>query len=406
MDRKATLKLLVVSVIIGVMIGLTTDLFIRLIQKTSTFIWNNLVPHAQDKKLAVIAITTIGGLLMGACVKFYSTNDGIGFEAVTASIKKEGKLSVIQLPRVVLNTFIGLVTGASVGPEAPLITLGGYMGQALGDKFKLAKKQILGFITIALGGSLGVLVDSPIAGPILLTEQAPTEDPKTNRLLIFCSMVAASVGYAIYVALKAPFISSLHLVPAYTSFHARDLMFALIIGFIGTAIGIAEKTMIISFKGVFSRINKYPIVRGGLVGVFIGLCGAFFPLVLFDGSSQLAHIVSNVSTYSILMLLTLGVVRLLSTSVALSGGYQGGNIFPTIFITGVVGLAISALFPGIPAAVAMVACMASAMFVFIPLPLFTIFLFAELGGFNLIPAMAMSLVGAYIIMQLKPSLFE
>jgi hypothetical protein len=37
------------------------------------------------------------------------------------------------------------------------------------------------------------------------------------------------------------------------------------------------------------------------------------------------------------------------------------------------------------------------MFVFVPLPLFTIFLFTEISNFSLIPVMAMALVSAYLL---------
>ena len=219
-------------------------------------------------------------------------------------------------------------------------------------------------------------------------------------MLIFASMIAASFGYGVYLVLGAPLISAEKLVPAYGGFEFVHLIYGLIIGVLGTLIGLALKYLIEHLEVIFARLfQKKYVLRGAAVGLFVGICAAAFPLVRFDGSAQLQQLVQNSAEYGVFMLLTLAVVRLLTTAVALSGGYQGGNIFPTIFISGAVGLAIHAIFPFIPAPVAMIACMVPAMYVFLPLPLFTIFLFTEISSFALIPVMALALTSGYLIMM-------
>jgi H+/Cl- antiporter ClcA len=399
MVKSVFVKMIAASAVLGVLIGLISTFFIRLIQETSKIFWtDNWLGFAQNSPWAVVLIALVGGIIMGICVKFFGTNDeGIGFESVLIEVKKDGELGFKQIKRVVLNTFAGLVTGASIGPESPLITLGGFCGNYLARLLKTSKEQVMAFITIALGGSIGVLLDSPVAGPILFAEQPPTKNNDTNRLLVFSSMIAASIGFGIYYILGSPLLKGHTLVPSYSGFKFVHLIYGLLIGIIGTAIGLALKYLILKTRVFSGRVLKKSVLRGAVAGLLIGILGAIWPLVLFDGSAQLSHLVTNISQYGAFTLLTLAIVRLVTTSVALGGGYQGGNIFPTIFIAGASGLAIHAILPAIPAAVAMVACMASAMFVFVPLPLFTIFLFTEISNFSLIPVMAMALVSAYLL---------
>jgi len=397
MDKRVLARTLGVSVILGALVGFASDLFIRLLQLSSRLIWEDIVPHAQDNALVVIAISLAGGIGMGLCVKYFGENDGIGFEGVAKAVLADGELGTKQIKRVAINSYIGLITGASIGPESALVTIGGFMGDAVGRILKVSKQQLIALITISLGGSIGILLNSPVVGPIFFTEQPPTKDRASNNLLIFSSMVAASIGFAIYVFLKAPFLSRLTLVPAYSGFRPIDLMYGLLIGIIGTAIGLALKNLILKLKIQSKRFDHHPISRGTIVGLLIGLCGAVYPLVMFDGSAELSQLVHSAAAYSLISLLLLAAVRLVSTAVALSGGYQGGNIFPSIFICGAMGLAIHALCPFIPSSVAMVACMAPTMYVFLPLPLFSIFLFTEISSAALIPVMAMSLVSAYVL---------
>ena len=403
MGRRAIAKIFIVSAIIGLIIGLAADLFIRAIQNVDKLIWtSDALKTAQDKPWLVIVVSLIGGIIMGICVKYFGTNDeGIGFEAVMVAFKKDGAIGLKQIKRVVLNAYTGLVTGASIGPESPLMTLGGFCGDFLARWLKVSKQQLQAFIAISLGGSIGVLVDSPVAGPILFSEQPPTQDANANRLLVFTSMVAASIGFGLYYLLGAPLFKGTELVPAYYGFKFVHLFYALLVGVVGAAIGFLMKYLILKIRRISHTRLASPIIRGTIVGLIVGVLAAFFPLIMFDGSKQLGYLVAHTAQYSIIMLLTLALVRLASTAVALGGGYQGGNIFPTIFIAGATGLAIHAMFHVIPASVAMVACMASAMYVFIPMPLFAIFLFTEISSFSLIPFMAMGLVTSYLITALR-----
>jgi H+/Cl- antiporter ClcA len=397
MSKQSIFRLSLVSAVLGVLIGLGATLFIRAIQLGSGLVWGGLVGSVHSAPWAVIAVSAVGGLLMGLCVKYFGTNDdGIGFDAVIAAVKQDGELGVKQIKRVVLNTYAGLITGASLGPESPLITICGFAGDWLARRLKATKQQLMAFISIALGGGIGVLVDSPVAGPILFAEQPPAKDPQANTVLIFTTMIAASIGFAAYFFLGSPLLAGKHLVPGYTNFHAVDLLYALAIGLAGTLFGHLFRYLILIVRKFSHRWISRPVLKGLAVGVVIGLCATITPLVRFDGSAQLSELVAHASQYSILALIGLALLRLLSTSVALGGGYQGGNIFPSIFISGALGLAVHALLPFVPAPVAMVAFMASVMYVFTPLPLFVIFLFTEISSFSLIPVMAMSLVGGYL----------
>ncbi|HEY4963163.1 MAG TPA: chloride channel protein [Candidatus Saccharimonadales bacterium] len=391
------------SVILGIAVGLISDLFIRAIQLGTRLIWQDLVPHAIHHPLAVILISLAGGIIMGLCVKYFGTNEGIGFEAVMASVKEDGALGVKQLKRVVVNTYAGLLAGASIGPEAPLVTLGGYVGDWLGRRLKVTKEQIMSFIAIALGGSLGILLNAPVAGSIMFAENPVAEDKKANTLLIFASMVAASIGFGIYVLLKAPFLHGVQLVPSYSGFKPVQLVYGFIIGIIGMAIGLSMKYGIIHLKSFNKKYLKNPIIRGGIVGIIVGIIGSIWPLAMFDGTQQLSQLVTHTASYTVIGLLVLCLVRVITTSVSLGGGYQGGNIFPTLFAAGAAGLAIHGMFGFVPAAVAVVACMASSMYVFTPLPLFTIFLITDISSFSLIPVMTMALVSSYLINIIKPS---
>ena len=70
------------------------------------------------------------------------------------------------------------------------------------------------------------------------------------------------------------------------------------------------------------------------------------------------------------MLIVLGLVKLFATSLLLATGWKGGYIFPIMFASVALGLAVNLLFPGIPVAVTVAATMAGALVAALKAPLF------------------------------------
>jgi H+/Cl- antiporter ClcA len=82
--------------------------------------------------------------------------------------------------------------------------------------------------------------------------------------------------------------------------------------------------------------------------VIIGVIGLFLPLTLYSGQEQLLQIIHNPATYGVGLLLLVMLVKALLTSTSFATGFDGGPLFPLIFIGGTLGLAISKILVFIP----------------------------------------------------------
>ena len=199
MDLKADIRLYILSAVTGFLVGLVSVVFIWIMREGTKLLWPSGTPGYNVHSWMVVIVLTIAGLIMGYVVKNFGVNDGVGFEPILAKAKVEGEVKWYMIPRVVLNAFIGLIAGASIGPEAPLISLGGYISSWLGHRLKLTKEQIMAVTSVGIGASLGVLLESPIAGPLAIAES----DDKLPRVkyftLIFSIMIASGVGLALFL---------------------------------------------------------------------------------------------------------------------------------------------------------------------------------------------------------------
>ena len=148
----------------------------------------------------------------------------------------------------------------------------------------------------------------------------------------------------------------------------------------------------------FGRLNKRPLGRAIIGGVIIGLIGSFLPLTLYSGQNQLLQIIHNPATFGIGILLLMMFVKILLTSTSFASGFEGGPVFPLLFIGGTLGLALSEILTFIPQGVGVLAGMAGVACAVMPLPLTITLLLGLLGGqTDLLPVIAIGAVTAFIV---------
>jgi H+/Cl- antiporter ClcA len=112
------------------------------------------------------------------------------------------------------------------------------------------------------------------------------------------------------------------------------------------------------------------VLRGLLGGLGMGIIGALLPLTLFSGESQTNELIVHATQIGVVMLIVLGLVKLFATALVLATGWKGGYIFPIMFASIAMGLALDLLFPGVPVAVCVAATMAGALVATLKAPLF------------------------------------
>jgi H+/Cl- antiporter ClcA len=162
--------------------------------------------------------------------------------------------------------------------------------------------------------------------------------------------------------------------------------------------GILFKVIFGVVHRVFARFQSHPVVAAIVGGVVMGLIGSFLPLTLYSGQEQVTHIIHHPAAYSVGFLLLLVIVKALLTSTSFASGFDGGPVFPLLFIGGTLGLAISQFLPFIPQGVGVTAGMAGVACAILPLPLTITLLLGLLGGQpDLLPVIAIGAVTGMLV---------
>jgi chloride channel protein, CIC family len=284
-----------------------------------------------------------------------------------------------------------------VGPEGPLVFLSGGVGTFIADRLRIEKDDVPLLVYSAIAGAFGGFFGSPVVGAIGAYEYMFIKELDFYRHVI-PGLVAAAVGYSVYFALLHTQFLGIFSFPTYASPHLSDLGWAVLVGLIAGLMGILFKVIFGVMHLVFTRLQSRPVIAAIVGGVVIGLIGSFLPLTLYSGQNQVTHIIHNPAAYGVGFLLLLVVVKALLTSTSFASGFDGGPIFPLLFMGGTLGLAISQLLTFIPQGEGVTAGMAGVACAILPLPLTVTLLLGLLGGQpDLLPVIAIGAVAGLLV---------
>ena len=385
---------MVYAALFGALSSLLTTGYITLYNQGVKFLAQpNLVLY--NINIWPLILLTVAGVFIGLVIKFFGQPGGLG--VAQTEYAQTGGLSYRKLPSILLQGFIALWSGAAIGPEGTLVFLTGGLGTFVSERLKLQKDDVQVLVYSAIAGAFGGFFGSPIVGAVGAVEYMFIKELNLYRHLI-PGLIAGAVGYGVYFAILHTSFLGVYSFPNFAALRVVDLVWALLVGIIAALIGTLFKIVFGLVHRVFVRFNKRPIVRSIIGGLIIGLIGSFLPLTLYSGQNQLLQIVHNPAAYGIGILLLLLLVKMLLTSTSFATGFDGGPIFPLLFIGGTLGQVLSEILPFIPQGVGVLAGMAGAACAFFPIPLTLALLLGLFGGqTDLIPVIVIGAVIGFIV---------
>ena len=407
---RSYLALLVIVAVLGVIVAAAAYWFLDLVANLQKWIFN---PAYLPKALGFhgepiwwpLPTVCLAGILVGLTIRYLP---GRGGHSPADGFAMHGPPARIELPGVVLAALAGLALGAVIGPEAPLIAIGGGLAAGI---IRSVKKDLpeQSIRVVAASGSfsaISTLLGSPLSGAFLLMEASGLSGPMLGLVLV-PGLLAAGIGSLIFLGFDAwtghgTFSLAIPNLPHIGHPTGAEFGWAIVIGIAAVIIGGLIRWLALYLKPLVEPriVVLCPVVGlavGGLAIAYAEGSGKSSSDVLFSGQTALPAIVANSATYSVGALLLLIACKSLAYGSSLSA-FRGGPIFPAMFIGGAGGVLMSHL-PGLPevAAVAMgIGAMTTAM---LGLPLTAVLITTLIlgsAGINVMPLTIVAVVVAYV----------
>ena len=157
-------KWVVLSSVVGVVIGATVTLFLNILAYSE--VSRSLIPFHFYYLLPFVFVASVW-----LTKTFAPTAEGHGTEKVISAVHKEsGKIDVSVIPVKTLTTVMTIFAGGSVGKEGPGAQIGAGMASLLSNMLKFRKQDRKKLVICGISAGFATVFGTPIAGAIFGVE--------------------------------------------------------------------------------------------------------------------------------------------------------------------------------------------------------------------------------------------
>jgi H+/Cl- antiporter ClcA/CBS domain-containing protein len=362
-DPSPGLVVMLLSVLIGGAAGLGVVLFHYLIDFFNSSSHNLIVDdikgllHIQGKWLFAL-IPMFGGAIVGM-MRWYWRDFGPNMNSMIAATQSGKKITPWRGLVKMVAAAVSLGTGASLGPEGPSVEIGANLGMFLGQALHASQERQR--LLLGAGAAAGIAAgfNAPIAGVFFALELVLGTTFATSAVsVVVLAAVVASLVAQIGLGAKPAFA-----LPVYEVKSLLELPLYLVLGGLASVVSFTYTQTVdfareafqgkISYLSWLSKIPGYltPVIGGAVVGIV----ALKFPQVTGIGYETIEAMLQDVQ-FSVFLLVSILIVKMLMTAVSLGSGLVGGLFAPSMFLgatTGAIyGKSLVLLFPALSSQIA------------------------------------------------------
>jgi H+/Cl- antiporter ClcA len=411
---RAFVGLLVLAAIAGLVASVAAWGFLELVHQVQVGVWDKLPDWVGYNDGAPLwwslPVLTIAAVLIAiAIVRLPGKGGHVPSEGL-----KTGVTQPVELPSVLLAAVAGIGLGVVLGPEAPLIALGGGLGVFVIRRVRKDATEELTAVMAAAGtfAALAMIFESPLIASVVVIEAAGLGGARLPVVLV-PGMLAAGIGSLMLVGMGS-----------WTGLNTEQIAIGILdlpkfarpdVADVGWTILLAVATAVVAFvvirlaREAHPRFMARPFVFLPLAAIAVaGLAIAFAETtdkgvdqVLFSGQEAIGPLVSDPSKWSLTALALVIAFKGIAWSISLAA-FRGGPVFPALFLGAAAGL-MAAQLPGFSITPAVAVGMGAAVASVLRLPLSAVVLAVLLtsnSGPGAAPLVIVGVVVAYVTTQM------
>ena len=328
--RIAGISFSVAAVILGAFAGVIVWLFLKLSGACLFFLWE-VLPARFETAYYPLLLCVAGGIIIGLWRKKFGDYPQ-GTHEVIETVKTTGRYDSRGIHVLFFAAFLPIIFGGSIGPEAGLVGIIAALFTWVGDRLKYTFKETRELTQIGISTSLGVVFEAPLFGFLgqIEGEGENLSFPRRTKVIVYLCAILG--GFGTYFLLDSFFGGGLH----FGKFDTINIGRIEIVWFIPLALlGILAAGCHFIIDGALCFILKpwqrFPIALAILAGILLGICGIFFPILLFSGETKMTELNAGWVTMGVSLFL-MGFLKLILFNICIQMGWRGGNIVPLVFV--------------------------------------------------------------------------
>ncbi|MEU1460087.1 chloride channel protein [Streptomyces sp. NPDC005727] len=402
---------LVLSALIGVPVSLAAFFFLAGLHELEHLLWAALPAEfgwSVPPWWWPLPLLTVAGLAVGLVV---TRLPGAGGHIPAGGLHTAG-MAPAALPGVILAALASLPLGATLGPEAPLIALGGCLALYFRNLARTADTPQGTALLGAAGAAaaLSTIFGNPLVAAVILIEVAGVGGPQLFAVML-PALLSSGIGSLVFTGFGhwtglATGTLSVKVGVPFPRLDAGDVLWSVLMA---VAVAAAVHLTLSAGRRAAVFVAGRPVVHTALCALAAGACAAVYALavdqspadVASSGQATLARLAADPHAWGVGALVAVLLCK--GTAYALClGSLRGGPIFPSLFLGAALGVLLAPL-PGLGVVPGMAAGMAAASAAALRLPVSSVLLVVlVLGSAAMIPVVILAAVVAFVTAELLP----
>lgn len=317
-------KLILASLIIGIISAILAYSLKHITEYFEHKIFNTITKY---NPFLFILLPTIGITTIYFLRKYLfknRKNKGITEIYKTLDLRKD-HLPLFKIPSHYINGFLTVIFGGSTGIEVSTVVATSAIGNATYERefsAKMFKKEL---ICAGVTAGVAIIFTSPLAGWLFALEVIARKYSKS--VFVSCT-VAALVSWLFIFIIKEPTLLPFTI----SKWNVNAIPFFVILSLLAGTLSVYFTLLVTRMKLIFSKItNNFLKVNTG--AIFVGLMILLFPGLYGDSYHGLIEIMEEAiikNQISLILLVSLLILKPLAASLTLGVGGDGGVFAPSI----------------------------------------------------------------------------
>src|SRR6267378_3309530 len=332
--RKEDRLALLLSLVIGALVGLVVVAFILLTGRLSALMY-----PAGGAGWRRVLVPTLGSLATGYLLyKYFPLARGSGIPQTRAALfMHDGRISLRSVLGKLACTSISLASGIALGREGPSVQIGAGLASVIARRLGLGKEQVKALVPVGGAAAIAAAFNTPIAAVLFSLEEIMGD---LNAPVLGSVVLASATSWLVLRLMLGnnPLFSA----PQYDLVHPLEFAIYAILGVAGGLVSVAFTKLLLTMRQWFLRLPAWTYwfqpVAGGLVA---GLIAWRLPQVLGVGYGYVGDALNGKMALQLMALLV--VFKLLAVTTSYASGNAGGIFGPSLFIGAMLGGALGSV---------------------------------------------------------------
>ena len=328
LKRREEQIFLVLTLVIGALVGLTVVAFIVLTEHVGARIY----PPGGAAWHRVLA-PVVGSLSMGYLLfKYFPDARGSGVPQTKAALyARGGRITLGTVFGKFFCTSVTLASGIPLGREGPSVQVGAGLASVLGRALGLSPAKVKALVPVGAAAAVAAAFNTPLAAVLFALEEVVGD---LHAPVLGSVVLASATSWAMLRLLLGN--DPLFKVPQYQLVSPWEFGVYAVLGVLGGLVSVAFTKLLVGMREWFLRLPRKTVWFQPLAGgLLVGVMGWFVPQILGVGYSYVGAALNGGMAVKLMVLLL--VLKFIAVTTSYASGNAGGIFGPALFLGAMLG---------------------------------------------------------------------